>query len=250
MSLAKPKFWTGITLNSKQKPVWNEIERQVIGYIKSNQWDVAISLLENPENWHSWHEINLIEMKTPISEPLLHFAARQGVSTRVVQKLIELGCSRYIRNVQGARALHVAQATQHIHLFDLLEAQPTHDISEAALEQIQKHFYEIMRVDQNGLAMTIVEEDNLRLPQLHHLLEMSEPLAFFRIMGFWGGIEYRLRTQDNPLRLVAHISDRQAQLGDERIYEVTTDGYNLIEPKDKDEKFLLYFKLFHDKKRK
>ncbi len=70
---------------------------------------------------------------------------------------------------------------------------------------------------------SLVQEHNLRLPQLAPLLEREEPKMFFPIPGMYGGVRYFLDRTGPELKLITEYRSRMIG-GPVPRYEVTTSG--------------------------
>ena len=84
----------------------------------------------------------------------LHQAAWHSAEVAVVQRLIDLGAWRTLRNARGERAVDVAERRGHRHLIRVLAPEFEHHVPREVLLKVQAHFHAVIR----GRAEHLVDE--------------------------------------------------------------------------------------------
>jgi hypothetical protein len=154
----------------------------------------------------------------------LHQAAHGGAPAEVVDKLIELGAWRLLRNAAGGRPFEVAERKGHFHLSRILEPVPRRGVPPATLGALERYFHAVIR----GRAGNLVEQHALRLPELEPLPEMERPAVWFAVPGMYGGFHYRLEDEGGGAKLVAESRCRVVDGSGQR-HEILASGSRLIE---------------------
>jgi hypothetical protein len=109
-----------------------------------------------------------------------------------------MGAWRTLRTANGERAVDVAKLKGHNHLLQALEPVYKRTVPNTDLHAIQVNFHTLIRERAHGL----VEEHNLRLPELEPLLEYDSAEFWFPVPGMYGGFAYALLTRMPEPRLV------------------------------------------------
>jgi hypothetical protein len=136
----------------------------------------------------------------------LHQVAFNGAPIEVAEQLIKLGAWRTLRNAKGNRPVDVAKWKNRTELLSILEPALLRQVPPKVLEAIRNHFHSLIRTRVGAL----VEEHDLRLPQLEPLLEVEPPRMFFWVPDFAGCFGYELVVSGNKARLVSVSSGRGA----------------------------------------
>jgi len=184
--------WDGITL---AETVEEEPDRQKLADCARDQkWPQVLKILsERPE---------LINATRPGGKSLyapLHQAAYGGAPPEVVDRLIEIGGWRTLRNVKGERPVDIARSKGHAHLLSLLEPIYKRTVPDGILERIQCRFHNLIR----EVAGDLVTRQSLRLPELEPMLEYDRKHFWFAIPGMHGGFHYWLVCGGAQPRLIA-----------------------------------------------
>lgn len=187
-------IWDGITKSKTLNPEVAEIKHALANTARSFDWNQTIKILsQNPE---------LINSSRPDGNSLyapLHQAAYGGASVEIVKQMIKLGAWCTLQNARGERPLDVAEVRNHEHLIPVLRPRYKHHVPLGVLLKIQQNFHDVIR----GRVEELVEEHNLRLPELKPLLELKRPHMYFAVPGMYGGFSYALEVQGVNAKLVA-----------------------------------------------
>jgi len=150
---------------------------------KAGDWTKVLNLLEADSEL-----INVCRPGGKSQFAPLHQAAYCGASESVVQRLIDAGAWRTLQNSRGERAIDVAQRKGHTHLLRVLEPVFKHSVPAGVLLKVQSNFHEVIR----GRAAELVQQHQLRLPELEPLLELDTAEMWFPVPGMYGGFSYRM----------------------------------------------------------
>lgn len=154
----------------------------------------------------------------------LHQAANGGASVEVARQLVDLGAWRTIQNSRGERPIDVAVRNRQCHLFEALEPIYKHKVPLGVLLKIQSYFHQVIR----GRVESLVQEHELRLPELEPLLELDEPKMWFAVPGMYGGFSYWLDSAGVNAKLVTESWSRMAGGSGQR-HVITSEGVVLEE---------------------
>jgi len=154
----------------------------------------------------------------------LHQAARGGAPVAVVQELIDLGGWRTLRNARGETPLDIAHTHGHPRSWGVLAPEYKHQVRLEKLAEVQRHFHAVIR----QRAASLIEEHQLRLPELEPLLELEEPKMWFPVPGMSGGFSYALRTRGAEITLTTESSCRVVGGSGQR-HKITSGGWRLVE---------------------
>lgn len=163
----------------------------VIAAAAESDWNALIEMV-TAETINAW------ELDHPPYNAPLHFAAQNGAPENVVKQLIELGAWRTLRNADGLRPLELAQQNGRSHLVGLLEPVYLHDVPLDMLDQVKAQFHIVI----HERVVFLVEEHDLRLPQLQPLLEKPDKAGFFGVPGMYGGFGYWLDLDNDDPALI------------------------------------------------
>lgn len=197
-------------------------------------WALAIrQQLANATRSYNWHEALMLLSKHPelinttrpdglsLFSPL-HQAAHGGAPTEVVEQMLKLGAWRTLQNSKGERPVDVAETRDHRHLISVLRPRYEHNVPLGVLLKIQQNFHDVIR----GRAQELVEEHNLRLPELEPMLELKNPEFWFAVPGMYGGFDYQLEVRGAKTKLITERSSRMEWSGQK--YEITSAGSQLV----------------------
>jgi hypothetical protein len=171
---------------------WEEIvQNDVTELLELANWDlIGQAVCQNAA-------FDAAKMNSPLCQEnphtLLHRAARDGASVSAVEKLVECGALRSVRDAQGRRPVDVARERGHRHLLSILEPRlrsvgwelPTGLLRAVVRVQERLHVHIVNTVP------NLMGEQKSWLPQLEPLLEFpSGVTGFFTIPGMYGGFRY------------------------------------------------------------
>ena len=199
------------------KPV--QTRHAVTDAARHDDWSRVFELLSKPVKW-----VNSIRPGGSSWHAPLHQAAWHSAPVAVVQRLIDLGAWRTLQNARGERALDVAERRGHRHLFRVLAPEIKHHVPREALLKVQAHFHAVIR----GRAEHLVDEQELRLPELEPLLELEPSEMWFPVPGMAGDFSFRLESEGIHARLVSECWCRVVGGSGQR-HEITSDGSRLVD---------------------
>jgi hypothetical protein len=181
-------------------------------------WPRVFELLAR---WPDW--INVARPGgTSLFAPL-HQAACGGAPRDVIERLVDLGAWRTLRNARGERPIDVLDWRRHPTLVGPLEPRLRHAVPAAALQKLQAHFHAVIR----GRADDLITRYAVRLPELEPLLELDDQEVWFPVPGMYGGFRYHLEGSGIDARLVTESFCRVAGGSGQR-HDITTDGSRLV----------------------
>ena len=212
-------IWDGVTKSRTLKDEAHALSQQLAAAAKSYNWYDALALLSQHPRLINTTRPDGVSLYAP-----LHQAAHGGASTDVVKQMLKLGAWRTLQNARGERPVDIAQARNHQHLIAILRPRYKHDVPLGVLLKIQQNFHDVIR----GRAKKLVEEHNLRLPELEPLLELEQPQMWFAVPGMYGGFSYSLEVQGVNAKLVASSWCR-VMGGSGQRHEITSRGSQLVE---------------------
>jgi hypothetical protein len=155
---------------------------------------------------------------------LLHVFVETGAPAKYVYRLIELGALRSIRDRRALRPVDLLGTAADEELEVALEPSFKHSVPAEALEQLQVQLHRLI----HERADSLIEEHQLRLPQLSALLEIEEPTMWCPIPGMYGGFRVTLmRGGDDPLLETSSVC--RVAGGSGQRHEITPEGYLLVE---------------------
>ena len=131
---------------------------------------------------------------------------------------------RTLQNSRGERAVDVAQRKGQTHLISLLEPVIQHQVPMGVLLKVQANFHAVIM----GRADELVQQHQLRLPELEPLLELDAAEMWFPVPGMSGGFRYRLETFGVEAKLVSESWCRVAGGSGQR-HEITSKGSQLAD---------------------
>jgi hypothetical protein len=211
-------LWDGMTQPETINESSLESRIKLADAARDGNWKKVLTVLEG--------DSSLINVSRPGGKSLfapIHQAAYCGASESVVLRLIDAGAWRTLQNSRGERAVDVAQRRGHTHLIRLLEPVIKHRVPVGVLLKIQATFHAVIR----GRVDELVQQHQLRLPELEPLLELDTAEMWFPVPGMYGGFSYRLDTFGVDARLVAESWCRVAGGSGQR-HQITSRGSQLV----------------------
>ena len=185
---------------------------------KAGDWTKVLTVLES--------DSSLVNVCRPGGKSLfapIHQAAYCGAPESVVQRLIDAGAWRTLQNFRGERAVDVAQRRGHANLIQLLEPVIKHPVPIGVLLKVQANFHGVIR----GRVDELVQQHQLRLPELETLLELDAAEMWFPVPGMYGGFSYRLEAFGVDAALIAESWCRVAG-GSGQLHQITSKGSQLV----------------------
>ncbi len=205
------------------------LDRQALAdAARDAEWTRVLELLSKYRKWrHPTRPGSLVNSTRPGGSSWYappHQAAWHGAEVAVVQRLIDLGAWRTLRNARGERAVDVAERRGYRHLLRVLAPEIKLHVPREVLLGVQAHFHAVIR----GRAQHLVDEEGLRLPELEPLLELDTPEMWFPVPGMAGGFAYRLASDGVQALLVSESWCRMVG-GSEQRHEISSRGSRLVD---------------------
>ena len=211
-------IWDGITRSSSLSAEAAEARQRLADRAWAYDWDGVLAILAEPEN-EGW--INASRPDGTSWYAPLHQAAYGGAPEPVARELVDRGAWRGLRTASGERPLDIAIRFGHESLREVLTPTRVLDVPDEELRAIQDHFHDVIR----GRVAELVEEHQLRLPELEVLLEA--PSAYFSVPGMTGGFSMRLAVDDGLAKLTTDSWSRLVEGSGQR-HEITTKEARLV----------------------
>lgn len=210
--------WDGITLASTLKSEHVAYRHKLADAARDYHWERVLAILEeSPE---------LVNVTRPGGKALytpLHQAAHGNAPTEVITQLLVHGAWRSLPNADGEHPVDVARKMGHGQLVSLLTPVYGYDISASELAALQRNLHVVIL----ERAKDLVEEHQLRLPELSPLLEYFTDRMWFAIPGMYGGFDIWFEVQEG-LTLMTDSWSRVVGGSGQR-HKVTADGYELVD---------------------
>ena len=214
------RHWSGATKAVSFNEWTLRVRNEIADAAKAYEWDKLIALLEDRPEFVDAPRLEGSAFYAP-----LHQAAHGGASVEVVEKLLELGASRSLKNARGETPLDVARRKERSHLYRILEPAFKVRVDNKAVEQMQRYFHVVIL----GTAKDLVDEHELRLPELTPLLELEEGTSVhFSVPGMHGGFSYWLAGSEDRIKLVTESWCRVSEGSGQR-HEITPNSCNLVD---------------------
>jgi hypothetical protein len=211
--------WDGITKSEVLRNDEVVIRHKLADAAKEYNWKKTLEILNKRSD--------LINVTRPDGRSLytpLHQAAHGNAPVEVVQKMLDMGAWRTLRNANNERAVDIARKKKHQHLAQQLEpAYKTH-IPLETLQKIQDHFHVIIL----GRTGDLVEKSGLRLPELEPLLEIEKSQMWFPVPGMYGGFSYWLDGEGKNAKLISESWCRVVGGSGQR-HEITSKEGKLVD---------------------
>jgi len=150
----------------------------------------------------------------------VHQAAWHGADTSVVRRLLTYDPWLTLRTAAGDRPLDIALRGGHAHLAGLLVPVVHHPVPTDVLATLRRHFHDLVRERAAGL----VDEHQLRLPELDVLTELAEADVWFPVPGMYGGFRFVLQGHELDVRSWIRVVGGSGQA-----HRITVDGTVLTE---------------------
>jgi hypothetical protein len=211
--------WDGVTRSGTVKPELVAARHALADAARDFNWPRVFELLDGDFNHVNAWRLDGKSWYTP-----LHQAAYGNAPADVVDRLIQLGAWRTLRNADGQRPVDVARKRNQVALLERLEPVYKHQVPPAVLIQIQANFHATIL----GRASNIVDQEKLRLPELVVMLELDEPAMWFPVPGMYGGFDFRLEPRGEDTILVAESWSRVVGGSGQR-HQISARGTVLVE---------------------
>jgi hypothetical protein len=177
------QIWDGATRRATLSDWAATARDRLANAARAYDWDKTFELLaEHPQFVNSWRPGG-----TTWFAPL-HQAAHAGATVATASRLIRSGAWRALRTSTSERPVDIARRRGHRHLIDTLEPPRRADVPSDVLLAIQDRFHAVVL----GRAVELVQEQDLRLPEIEVLLEQDRPHQWFPVPGMYGGFSIRL----------------------------------------------------------
>ncbi len=207
--------WIGGTRRSTYKPSFAATHYRLSQAAYRGDWPTVFEVLErHPEG------INAPRFESRRGFAVLHHAAWQGAGVDVAKHLIDLGAWRTLRTYAGHTPLSVAQERWQVKLYDVLEPVIQHPVPEDVLRRLEAQLHLLIR----GRSAEFVLQENLRLPQVGPLTELTEPKLWFPVPGQYGGFRIELYGDELQVSSWNRVVGGWAQT-----HRLTYDAIQLIE---------------------
>ena len=211
--------WDGITKSEALRNDDVVIRYALANAAKQYNWKKTLEILdERPD---------LINVTRPDGRALytpLHQSAHGNAPGEVVQKMLDMGAWRTLRNADDERAVDIAKRKGYQNLVHLLEPVYKTHISHTTLQKIQANFHEIIL----GRTGNLVQKSRLRLPELEPLLELEQPRMWFPVPGMYGGFSYWLDGDGKNTKLISESWCRVVGGSGQR-HEITSKEGKLVD---------------------
>jgi hypothetical protein len=212
-------IWDGITKSYTLNEKAVQLRQELANASKQYDWSSMLKLVEaKPEL------VNTVRPDGVSWYMPLHQAAHGNAPVEVVEKLLELGAFRTILTAKNERPVDIAERQGHSQILSVLAPVFRHKVPKELLQQVEDNFHAVIR----GRVENLIEEHQLRLPQLEPLLELERSEMWFAVPGMYGGFSYKFeRFGDDPLL----ISSSWCRVvgGSGQRHEVTCNNCRLVE---------------------
>lgn len=212
-------IWDGITQTRTLDGEVTQMRHVLADAAKCGDWPTVLESLSRRREW-----INSTRPSGPSLYAPLHHAAWVGAPVTVAEQLITLGAWRTHQNARGERPVDVADRRGHRHLLKILAPEYKRRVPLGVLLRVQANFHTVIR----GRAEHLIEEHELRLPELEPLLELARAKIWFAVPGMAGGFSYWLDA-DGVQPTVISESWCRVVGGSGQRHEITTRGGKLVE---------------------
>jgi len=211
--------WQGVTQSGTFNPEFDEILQEYSNAARNYEWEKVLEFVsKGPE---------IVNLTRPSGKSLfapLHQAAHGNAPPEVINSLIEYGAWRTLQNARGERPVDVAERKGNTNIIELLTPVYLEQIPNGVLCKIQEHFHETIleRVSK------VVDEYQLRLPELEPLLEIKGHKMWFPVPGMYGGFSYQFEKFGVEAVLVSSSWSRVSE-GSGQKHVITTEGSELVD---------------------
>jgi hypothetical protein len=211
--------WDGITQKESLTELAQQARHDLADAAQRYHWERVLEIVSASPDL-----VNSVRLGGSSRFTPLHQAAHGNAPLEVINALIALKASRAIQNARGERPIDVAQRHGNTRVAGVLAPQYRRHVPNGILLKIEAHFHAVVR----GRARDLVENQQLRLPQLELLLELDDPHMWFPVPGMYGGFSYRLEADGVQTRLVAESWCR-VEGGSGQRHEIDTSGSRLVD---------------------
>lgn len=180
---AEDHEWDGVTLRTGYTPEEAGRRDQIADAARKGLWPQLLALLDTGR-------VNRTRPGGTEGFAPLHQVAWHGAPVEVAQRLVELGAWRLLRTASGHTPLAIARQRGHQHLAGVLEPVVRHPLADDVLRGLEEHLTMLIR---GGRYADFVLRQQLRLPQLAPITELTVPKLWFPVPGQYGGIEIELQ---------------------------------------------------------
>jgi hypothetical protein len=218
--------WDGITKAGIFSKDGDAARHALMDAAKTGRWEPVLERLGRERDL-----VNVVRPGGQAWYTPLHQAAYLGAPAGVVEQLIGLGAWRTLRTAQGERAVDIARRRGHTHLLPLLEPRLLRSVRADRLQAMQRHFHDVILTwaqsddGRHQPVRQLVEQHQLRLPELEPLLEFEAAGMSFRVPGMFGGFSWRLEGEDYQAYLLVDSGSRQ---GDEGVRHLVSPHGRLL----------------------
>jgi hypothetical protein len=212
-------IWDGTTKSETIREEKAAVRHKLADKAKEYDWQKVFEILGQYRS--------LINTTRPDGQSLyapLHQAAYGNASVEIVQKMINMGAWRTLKNADGERAVDIAQRKKYLEIGQLLQPIYKVKVPSEILKAIESRFHEII-LDRAG---DLIYKASVRLPDLEILLEIEEPKMWFPIPGMYGGFSYWLDIKGQNIKLISESWSRIIEGSGQR-HEIDNDGWLLVE---------------------
>ncbi len=154
----------------------------------------------------------------------LHQAASCGAELEIVNRLIDLGAWRCLRNASGERPLEIAMRKGNVKIIDALTPVYRREVPSESVEMLQKRLHALIQ-DVSG---AVLSNQRLRLPELEPMLESGDKHFWFPVPGMHGGFHYWLIGEGPTARLAVQSWSRVVA-GSGLQFDITTERTTLVD---------------------
>ncbi|KAH8918124.1 hypothetical protein BT69DRAFT_1338472 [Atractiella rhizophila] len=192
--------WVCMYDSQPYRSEWAKEQNRLVTYAEKGQWGKIFSWAEKEgANFHDI--INCVKLsdskalnaKKGDGWTILHHAADQGVQRELVEGILALGGTRFVRTTTGETPLDLAKAKGHEHLYELLSGSLDRksrmkEMTEGEISAIEEHLRKL--VPQEG--PRDLDMEWFRMCPIGALREFEE--IWMPIPGMYGG--FRLGFED------------------------------------------------------
>lgn len=181
--MSEHSTWDGVTQRFTYKPEIVAARDRLAAAARAGDWPAVLELLASHADW-----VNATRLGGESGYTVLHQAAWHGADVATALRLVELGAWRTVRTTNGERAVDIAVRRGHRHLSGALRPVIRRPVGADVLAGLQERLHALIR----ERAGQLVDQHQLRLPDLGPLTELTTPTFWFPVPGMYGGFSYRL----------------------------------------------------------
>jgi hypothetical protein len=211
--------WPGILKSELLWPHDVAHRNELSNAVNSYNWNQALKILSRRPTLVNETQLDEKSLYSP-----LHQAAHGNAPVEIVQKMIEMGAWRMLKNADGERPIDIARRKKSHQIIELLQPVYNIKVPDGTLNAIQNYFHEIIL----NRAGDLIETGKVRLPELGILLEIEQPHMWFPVPGMYGGFDYWLDVKGQDVKLISESWSRIVEGSGQR-HEISNDGWKLVE---------------------